>query len=98
MQPTTPILGVKALFDITMEGRIRPINNLLNQSMLDRIEVLVIHVSLIFFITSNLMLPEPSLPDRRFPVLALRIIHSFLKMAEGFCSSGKTGFNQAPTD
>jgi hypothetical protein len=46
-----------------MEGGIGPIHHPFDQSMLHRIKMGVIHVRLIFLVISDLMLPEPPLPN-----------------------------------
>ena len=74
---TTPILGVNMSLNISMEGGIRPIHDPFDLSVLFLVEVSVIHVHPVFLLTSNLMLPEPSLPDRSLPALMLEsFIHS----------------------
>lgn len=54
-----------------MEGRKRPIRHPLYQSMLDRVEMNVVHVRLVILIITDNVLPKPTLPYRAFPMLAL---------------------------
>ena len=61
---TRPIRRVKAASDIAMEGRIRPIDDMANQAMFNRIQVDVIQMVGKIRFRTDAMLPIAALPDR----------------------------------
>ena len=62
LRGAAPVLGQQALPHIMMEGRIRPMPNLSDQPVLDRIVMDVINVAAKISIVADSVLPESSLP------------------------------------
>lgn len=73
-----------------------PIRYLLPPTMFDRIVVDVIDVYPVFLFASDLMLPETSLPDTRFPMLAPGFVHPGINMKQVLTALGKGGFYPIP--
>lgn len=62
----SPMQRIKAAFDVTMEGRVRPIRNLLYVTVFERIDVAIINVCRIITVIANHMFPKPALPQAAF--------------------------------
>jgi hypothetical protein len=67
----TPVSRQQTVLHIAMEATVRPIANPSDITVLHRIEVKVIDVTLKVRIVSDCVLPKPSLPDPRFAPLYL---------------------------
>lgn len=65
-RPAGPIRRQHAVAHIPMKTGIRPRDNLIHPTMLDRIEMDVIDMPLQVFVVPYLMFPETSLPDSAF--------------------------------
>jgi hypothetical protein len=63
----SPIRRKQTAFDITTKAAMRPIGHARNVSVLHRIEVDVIDMTLKIRIIANGVLPVPALPDAFFP-------------------------------
>ena len=79
-----------------MKRRIRPIANAIDMAVFDRVEVNIIHVSRKLVVVSNLVLPEPSLPDGRFAVQPFGSVHPFFVVQGVLDLLGKTRLDQPP--
>ena len=63
--------------DVFVECGIRPIGNAGNLPVLDRIPMEVIEMPVEIVLVADLMLPEPPLPYRAFPVLGFGLVDPF---------------------
>src|SRR5262245_59424616 len=78
---------------IAMKGRMRPIANLSDESMLDWIKMDVVHVPLEIPIVADCVFPKPPLPESMLSILATR------DRSAGFCHGlCEAAFDQHPPD